>query len=94
MVRAASKVAVLGREHEREHLVQFLGEIPHGPAILLIEGEAGIGKTTLWELGVEEALDHPQGPSGGRGQPFFALEVARELARRGGAGGGGGPAHS
>lgn len=57
MVRAASKVAVLGREQEQEHLAQFLGEIPDGPAILLIEGEAGIGKTTLWELGVEEALD-------------------------------------
>jgi hypothetical protein len=27
MVRAASKVAVLGREQEQEHLAQFLGEI-------------------------------------------------------------------
>jgi hypothetical protein len=57
MVRAASRIVVLGREQEQEHIAQFLGEIPHGPAILLIEGEAGIGKTTLWEFGVEAALD-------------------------------------
>jgi predicted ATP-dependent serine protease len=57
MVRAATRVAVLGRGREQEHVAQFLGEIPRGPAILLIEGEAGIGKTTLWGFGVEEALD-------------------------------------
>jgi len=57
MAGAASQVEVLGREQEQEHLAQFLGDIPNGPAILLIEGEAGIGKTTLWEFGVEEALD-------------------------------------
>ena len=58
MVKPASRIAVLGRGQKREHIAGFLNEIPYGPAILLIEGEAGIGKTTLWEFGVEEALDH------------------------------------
>src|SRR5215831_5696741 len=57
MVRAASRIVVLGREQEQEHIAQFLDEIPRGPAISLIEGEAGIGKTTLWEFGVEAAVD-------------------------------------
>jgi DNA-binding CsgD family transcriptional regulator/acid stress-induced BolA-like protein IbaG/YrbA len=57
LVKAANRITVLGREQEQEHIAQFLDEIPRGPAILLIEGEAGIGKTTLWESGVEDALD-------------------------------------
>jgi DNA-binding CsgD family transcriptional regulator len=57
MVKAARRIAILGREQEQEHIAEFLGDISRGPAILLIEGEAGIGKTTLWEFGVEEALD-------------------------------------
>jgi DNA-binding CsgD family transcriptional regulator len=56
MVRA-DRITVLGREQEQEHVARFLDEIPRGPAILLIEGEAGIGKTTLWEFGVEDAVD-------------------------------------
>ena len=56
MLRAASGIAVLGREQEQEHIAKFFDEVPNGPAIMLIEGEAGIGKTTLWEFGVEEAL--------------------------------------
>jgi hypothetical protein len=71
MVRAASRIVVLGQEQEQEHIAKFLDEIPRGPAILLIEGEAGIGKTTLWEFGVEAALDRgyevlvTRPPSGG-----------------------------
>jgi AAA ATPase domain len=58
---ADAGIAVLGREQEQEHIARFLDEIPNGPAILLIEGEAGIGKTTLWEFGVEAALDRGHG---------------------------------
>jgi hypothetical protein len=57
MVRAADRIAVFGREQEQEHIAEFLDEFPRGPAILLIEGEAGIGKTTLWESAVEAAVD-------------------------------------
>ncbi|BBY17774.1 helix-turn-helix transcriptional regulator [Mycolicibacterium litorale] len=36
-------------------VAEFLNAVPHGPAGLLVEGEAGIGKTRLWLSGVEEA---------------------------------------
>ena len=40
--------AVVGRERELSFLDKFLEVVPEGPVCLLIEGEAGIGKTTLW----------------------------------------------
>ncbi|MGL6280280.1 MAG: AAA family ATPase [Gaiella sp.] len=48
--RAASEV--VGREPELERLVRFVDMPPAGCAALVIEGEAGIGKTTLWREGV------------------------------------------
>lgn len=44
---------VIGRSDERAAVHSFLGA--GGPAALLIEGDAGIGKTTLWRAGVDEA---------------------------------------
>lgn len=38
----------MGRERELESAAEFLQEVEHGSAALVIEGEAGIGKTTLW----------------------------------------------
>ncbi len=46
---------VLGREDERITLRDFVGSIPSGLRALLIEGEAGIGKTTLWDEGLRIA---------------------------------------
>jgi DNA-binding CsgD family transcriptional regulator len=40
--------AVIGRDDELESLKTFVASAADGPAALLIEGEAGIGKTTLW----------------------------------------------
>src|SRR6266508_1358525 len=40
--------AVVGRERELSFLDKFLEAVPEGPVCLLIEGEVGIGKTTLW----------------------------------------------
>lgn len=57
MAGTAGRIEVLGREQEQELIAQFLDDFPRGPAILLIEGEAGIGKTTLWESAVEAAVD-------------------------------------
>src|SRR3954451_9737801 len=57
IIRAASTIVVFGRQREQEDVVQFLDEIPSGPTILRIEGEAGIGKTTLWAFGVQSAVD-------------------------------------
>lgn len=46
---------IVGREAELRTIVAFLDATAAGPAVLLLVGEAGIGKTTLWEAGLEEA---------------------------------------
>ncbi|MGE2714159.1 LuxR C-terminal-related transcriptional regulator [Mycolicibacterium litorale] len=38
-------------------VAEFLAAVPQGPAGLLLEGEAGIGKTRLWLTAVEEARE-------------------------------------
>ncbi len=47
--------AVIGREQELAAIEAFLAEAEQGPRALVFSGEPGIGKTTLWEQGVEEA---------------------------------------
>ena len=44
--------AVVGRERELSCLESFLDAVPAGPVGLLLEGEAGVGKTTLWKEAV------------------------------------------
>ena len=46
---------VVGRELEIDSVHDFLDAVPGGPTALLIEGEIGIGKTTLWREGAAEA---------------------------------------
>ena len=46
---------VVGREPEIDSVHDFLEAVPGGPIALLIEGDAGIGKTTLWRKGIAEA---------------------------------------
>src|SRR5215216_7763196 len=48
-----SGAEVIGREDELGSIEAFLGELR--PSVLLIAGEPGIGKTILWESGVEAA---------------------------------------
>lgn len=48
---------LVGREKELDELARFLDAVPAGPVGLLLEGDAGIGKTTLWREAVLEALD-------------------------------------
>jgi len=43
---------VVGREQELGSIRAFLDRPPEGPAAILLEGEAGIGKSTLWRAGV------------------------------------------
>jgi DNA-binding CsgD family transcriptional regulator len=43
---------VVGRGAELASMEAFLDEVPNGPSALLISGEAGIGKSTLWEVGI------------------------------------------
>jgi predicted ATPase len=39
---------VIGREHEIAVVSAFLDSLPLGPRALVLEGEAGIGKSTVW----------------------------------------------
>ncbi|MET0837123.1 MAG: AAA family ATPase [Thermoleophilaceae bacterium] len=48
---------VIGRDAELARTAAFLDALLTGPSGLLIEGEAGAGKTTLWLAGVEEARE-------------------------------------
>ena len=47
--------AIVSREEELASLRAFIAETDEGPAALVLEGEAGIGKSTLWLAGVEHA---------------------------------------
>ena len=48
--------AIVGREAELEAVERFLERLREGsPAALLLEGEAGIGKTTVWDEAVRAA---------------------------------------
>ena len=51
------ETAVIGRDEELDSIRAFLTDVEHGPAALVLSGEAGIGKTTIWETGVEEARE-------------------------------------
>jgi DNA-binding CsgD family transcriptional regulator len=48
---------VIGRERELAAVTRFAESIPDGPRALLLEGEAGIGKTTIWFEAVRAAED-------------------------------------
>ena len=51
-----STKAVVGREVELGRISAFLAGIADGAAALVLSGAPGIGKTVLWEHGVEEAV--------------------------------------
>jgi hypothetical protein len=46
---------IIGRDAELELVASFLDRLATGPPALVIEGEAGIGKTTVWRAGVAAA---------------------------------------
>jgi DNA-binding CsgD family transcriptional regulator len=48
---------IVGREQELGSLRAFLERAAAGPAALVLEGEAGIGKSTLWLAGIEAARE-------------------------------------
>jgi DNA-binding CsgD family transcriptional regulator len=45
----------VGRDKERESLAEFFGRTSGAPSALVLEGEAGIGKSTLWLEGLDLA---------------------------------------
>jgi len=48
-------VQLVGRQWEIAGVDRFLDLLPRGPAALVLEGEAGIGKTTVWRAAVDAA---------------------------------------
>lgn len=46
---------IVGRQAELQAVASFLDSLEARPAALLLEGEAGIGKTTLWLAAAEQA---------------------------------------
>lgn len=61
----AAALAIVGRDEELSLVAAFLEAPDELPAALLLEGEAGIGKSTVWRQGVELA----------RGNGFLVLET-------------------
>jgi len=53
----AGRNEVVGRAIELSRLDSFLDAVADGPAALVLEGEPGIGKTTLWKRGMAAAAD-------------------------------------
>ena len=49
---------IIGRQEELRSLRTFLAELPAGGQALLLEGDPGIGKSTLWHEGVQAARGH------------------------------------
>src|SRR5919108_1473095 len=50
--------SIVGREPELEAIRNFIERIRHRPAAFILAGQAGIGKTTLWQAGVDAAATH------------------------------------
>jgi len=50
-----SKSEVVGREEDLATVRGFLADIERLPSAVFVEGEAGIGKTTLWRAGAAAA---------------------------------------
>jgi DNA-binding CsgD family transcriptional regulator len=48
---------LVGRERELARVTELV-EVPGQPAAMVLEGEPGIGKTSLWEAGLEIGADH------------------------------------
>jgi DNA-binding CsgD family transcriptional regulator len=76
-VEATPDNAVLGRERELALLRGFLDTSANGPASCYLVGEAGIGKTTLWQAAVADARGRTfevltSRPAGGELQLSFA----------------------
>lgn len=48
---------IVGRDGELATIAETLAENPNGLRVLLIEGEPGIGKTTVWQAGIDQASE-------------------------------------
>ena len=74
--------SVVGRERELETVASFLGLETTAGRVLILEGEAGIGKTTLWRAGVDAAHELSQlvlRASPAEREATFAYSVVSDL---------------
>jgi DNA-binding CsgD family transcriptional regulator/tetratricopeptide (TPR) repeat protein len=49
--------AIIGRERELHVVAEFLTDLERGPTVLVLIGEPGIGKTTIWHEAVARARE-------------------------------------
>ena len=56
------EVELIGRDEELLRVERFLEGVPRGARALLIEGEAGAGKTALWEAALERSAANGAAP--------------------------------
>jgi DNA-binding CsgD family transcriptional regulator len=54
---ASASASAIGRDRELAHIRDFIVSIRRRPGFLMLDGAAGIGKTTLWRAGVRAAAD-------------------------------------
>lgn len=57
MMASSRPVEAFGREAELGVIDDFLRAVPEGPSALVLHGEAGIGKSTLWDYATAAARD-------------------------------------
>jgi DNA-binding CsgD family transcriptional regulator len=72
-VVTSSTTVIVGRDPELRMISDFLDRTTSGPGALILEGSAGIGKTTLWLSGVAESKE--------RGHLVLAARPAESEAR-------------
>lgn len=53
--RETTSDRIIGRREELQALARFVDAVPRGGHALLLEGDAGIGKTALWQEGTAAA---------------------------------------
>ena len=57
MARASGSIELVGREPELGDVAAWLELLSSGPAGLIVSGEPGIGKTSIWNAAVERARE-------------------------------------
>jgi hypothetical protein len=77
---------VIGRESELGVISAFLDRSVEGPAGLVLEGDPGIGKSTLWLEAVTSARERGAGAAAAQSPPAADLEHALRTGGRGGHG--------
>lgn len=68
---------LIGRDRELGALLEALERARHGARAMVLEGEAGVGKTALWRRGLKEARERgwrilPSAPTGSEARLAFA----------------------